>query len=83
MARPFKELRNLMRENELTNESLAREIGCASSTISNKLNGHYPWTSDEMWRIMELTNQPDHRLHTIFPRGGQNEPGAKHRKRSA
>lgn len=83
MARPFKELRNIMREYDLTNELLGREIGCATSTVSNKLNGHFPWTSEEMWKIMEVTNQPPHRFHLIFPRDGQNEPGAKRAKRTA
>lgn len=79
MARPFKELRKLMHEYELTNETLGREIGCAVGTVSNKLNARYPWTADEMWKIMEIFNQPASRLHEIFPRNGQNEPGAKHK----
>ena len=83
MARPFKELRDAMHRCELTNEALAREIGCGTATISVKLNAHYPWTSEEMWKIMELIGEPDHRLHQFFPRDGQNEPGAKRGKRSA
>lgn len=73
MARPYKALRDLMRKYDLTNELLGQEIGCAASTVSNKLNAHYPWTSDEMWKIMDITNQPMHRLHEIFPPNGRNE----------
>lgn len=85
MARPYKRVRELMREYDLTNETLAQEIGCATSTISNKLNGKYPWTSDEMWKIMDLTNQPEHELHRVFPRKGRNEEKLKGqiRRRSA
>ena len=80
MARPFGEVRKLMREYDLSNERLGQELGCAASTISSKLNGKTPWTSEEMWQIMELFNEPACRLHIIFPRDGQNEAGAKHRK---
>jgi hypothetical protein len=84
MARLFKNLRLVMREYDLTNELLGREIGCSPGTISNKLNGHFPWTSEEMWKIMELTNQPAHKLHDIFPRHGLSEEGTRRtRNRSA
>jgi len=84
MARPYKAIRDLMHDHDLTNKLLGKLLGgLAASTISNKLNGHFPWTSEEMWKIMEITNQPPHRFHLIFPKDGQNEPGAKRAKRTA
>lgn len=73
MARPYNVLRGLMRKYELTNELLARELRITAVTVSKKLNGHSFWTSDEMWRIMSLVEEPSYRLHEIFPRGGKNE----------
>lgn len=72
MARPFHELRCMMRAHDITNVLLARELGVGVTTVSHKLNAHYPWTAEEMWKIMDLFNQPAHRLHQIFPRNGKN-----------
>ena len=79
MAKPFKEMRRLMHEFEFTNETLGEALGISATTVSTKLNAHYPWTSAEMWKFMELTQQPAHRLHEVFPPGGINEPGVQRR----
>lgn len=74
MARPYKAIRDLMRDYDLTNELLGEMLGgLAASTISNKLNCHFPWTSDEMWKIMDLFQIPAHRFHEIFPPKGKNK----------
>jgi hypothetical protein len=80
MAAPYKIVRNLMREYDYTGPTLAAELGISVVTLSHRLNGKYPWTSDEMYKFMELTEQPFHRMHEIFPRNGINEPGVKRRK---
>ena len=73
MARPYNILRGLMRQHDLTNESLGRALKISPVTVSKKLNGHNFWTSDEMWQIMSLFEEPSYRLHEIFPRSGKNE----------
>lgn len=80
MARPYKKVRNLMHEYDYTNATLAAELGISVVTISHRLNGHQPWTCDEMYKFMELTEQPFCLMHEIFPRDGINEPGVKRRK---
>lgn len=81
MAKPFKRLRNLMHINDLTSEMLAEEIGIGVDTMSRKLCGHSAWTSDQMWRIMEILGEPDANLHEVFPRNGQNEPNVRRRSK--
>lgn len=80
MARPYKKVRDLMHEYDYTNETMSRELGISARALSGRLNCHYPWTSDEMWKFMDLTNQPASRMHEIFPKDGINEPGVQRRK---
>lgn len=77
MARPFKKVRDLMHEYEITVADLGREMGISSVTVSNRLNARHPWTLDEMYKFLELTDQPASRMHEIFPKDGINEPGVK------
>ena len=80
MARPYKLLRDLLHECEITNEMLATELGIRSpATVSRKLNDHSSWTLDEMYRILEVLGESPERLHIIFPKNGINEPGVKRR----
>lgn len=81
MARPYKLLRDLLNSREITQEILADELGIGTDTVSRKMNGHYPWTSDQMYAILDLIGVKPERLHEIFPRNGQNEPGAKRKTR--
>lgn len=84
MARPYKAIRDLMRDHDLTNELLGEMLGgLAASTISNKLNGHFPWRSDEMWKIMDLFQIPPHKFHETFPPNGKNKEVVKPLKRPA
>lgn len=83
MSKLFPKVRDLMRLYDLTNKSLADELGIAASTLSNKLNGHFPWSSDEMWQIMEMFNVPDSQFHIVFPQGGKARTEPKPIKRPA
>ncbi len=80
MSRPYKNLRLLMQTYDFTTEALAEELGCSRCTVSHKLNAHHPWTSNEMWKIMELFEQSPSKLHELFPMNGQNEPGVKRKR---
>lgn len=79
MARPYQLLRELLRQNGISNEILALELGEHATTISRKLNCRNDWTCTQMWKIMDLINQPSHRFGEIFPANGQNEPTTKRR----
>ena len=68
MAKPYNVLRGLMKKCELTNKLLARELNISAAAVSKKLNGHSFWTSEEMWRIMSIVEEPSYRLHEVFPR---------------
>lgn len=80
MAKPYKLLRSLMFERDISLEMLAEELMIGRDTASRKLNCHSAWTCEQMWQIMDLLEQPPSRLHEIFPRNGQNEPGVRRRQ---
>ena len=73
MARPYKVLRDLLRVNDITYDVLQDELGIGIDTISRKMNAHSPWTSDQMYKIMDLVGAKVETLHEIFPRNGQND----------
>lgn len=79
MARPYKILRDLLHQNEITNEILAEELNVTHTTVSRKLNAHTQWTLDQMYHILDMIGEKPERMHVIFPRNGQNEPTAKRR----
>ena len=74
MATPDKILRDLLRENDITYDVLREELGIGADTISRKMNAHSPWTSDQMYAILDLVGAKEDALHKIFPRNGQNDP---------
>lgn len=71
MSRPYKVIRNLMQLHGLANEDVAEHLDCAVCTVSHKLNAHYAWTCDEMWKLMDLFKQPPSKLHELFPAHGK------------
>lgn len=85
MARPYQKLRDLMKRHRITQIDLAEELGLLSEcTVSRKLNDRSPWTSDEMYRILEVLGVNYERMHEIFPKNGRNEePMPKHTRRPA
>ena len=80
MAKPYAKLRALMLEAGVDQVHLARELRRGTAYITARINAHQPWTSDEMYAMLKLFNQPAERLHEIFPENGQNEAGC-HRTR--
>ena len=82
MARPYKTIRDLIHEYELNTQILADELGIARCTFSMKMNARSAWTSEEMWKIMHIFNQPDEKLHVLFPVNGQSEEEVKRQKRA-
>ena len=70
MAKPHEKLRNIIGQHDMTEADLAAELDIDVSTMSRKLMGHTPWTSAQMWRIMEMFAIPDKQLHLVFPPKG-------------
>ena len=81
MAKPYKTLRDYLKQAEITSEILAQELGIGVDTVSRKLCDHSPWTSDQMWQIMEILCIPDNKLHEVFPRNGQNNKEVRRKLR--
>lgn len=70
MPRLYGELRGLMVSNDYTQAQLARKLHISTRLMSNKFNGHVPFTVDEAYEIMKLFSQPCTQLHVVFPPDG-------------
>ena len=70
MARPFKILRGIMSDHDYTQQMLGDELGLTQTSISHRLTAKTPWSSDEMWQIMNLFHIPAKRFHEVFPPSG-------------
>lgn len=77
MARPYQLLRELMVANDFTQYQLGEELNLNQCSVSQRMNAHTAWSSEEMWQIMRLFNIPAYRFHEVFPPKGINEPGVK------
>ena len=71
MAKPYSVLRGLLYSKEITQAILAEELDIGTDTVSRKLNAHSPWTSDQMYKILDLVGAKEESLHVIFPRNGR------------
>ena len=47
-------LKGRIREMGVTYDEVAKDVGIATSSLSNKINGFYPMTADEMQRIATM-----------------------------
>jgi len=75
MARPFKKLRDMLHENEITQVDLARYLGLGTATVSNRLCNREEWRLEEMYMVMDMLHLPHTMLTELFPRKGINEAG--------
>ncbi len=70
MTKLYATLRGQMIANEYSMPQLGRKIGLGKSAMSERLNGHKPFTMDEAYTIMTLFHIPIDRLHELFPLKG-------------
>ena len=77
MAKPYKKLRDLLHEHEITQVDLAKLLLLSPGSVSNRLMAKQPWTLDECYIVLEHLNQPVSRLPELFPRGGINDAEVK------
>lgn len=68
MAKPFTKLRARFLEEDIDQKSIAALIHIDPSTLSKKLMGYSPFTSDEMYMICDVLHIEDNELHIFFPR---------------
>ena len=52
-------LRGIMAEQRITQRDLAKSIGIAENSLSNKLNGRYAFNTDEAIKICDVLNISD------------------------
>lgn len=68
---PFSALRFALSAIDMPFTELAEKIGVATSTLSLKMNGKYPFTQEEQYQILDIIGQPDETLNVYFPRNGR------------
>lgn len=66
----FRKLRGKLRELDIDQSYLAKKLDICVMSISRKMTGKSPWTSDEMYAVMDLIQEPYEKLHEFFPKGG-------------
>jgi hypothetical protein len=64
------EIRAEMMRHGYDGRRLATVLDITAPTLSAKLCGHTPWTSREMYIIMDLLDLPYDKLNTYFPKNG-------------
>ena len=64
------ELRAEMVRHGYDGKRLAVVLGVTPMTVSNRLTGKVPWTSKEMYFIMDLFDLPYNKLSMYFPKNG-------------
>lgn len=77
MGRPFSMLRAKLKEKDIDNEYLAKQLNRSAAYISSRLNARGSWTQDEQYAILDILNLPDDDLPLLFPRGGRGGKGAE------
>lgn len=65
--KPHALLRGEMQKYGITGRFLSAILGITPPTFSRKMTGKAPWSSFEMYKIMECIDQPINRLHELFP----------------
>ena len=63
---PFWRLRARFRDYGLFDSELAQATGIAQSTLSRRMRGTMPWTSDEIKTICRVLNIPQEQVGAYF-----------------
>ena len=66
MYRPFHKLRVRFAEMELKQNEVARAAQMAPSTLTARMQGKQPWTSDEITRVAAVLNIPREQIGEFF-----------------
>ena len=71
MTKKYSYLAGRLRQLELTQDDVARKLGIQQPAVSRRFNGRTPWTSDEMYQILDICRAKPEELHLYFPRDGR------------
>ena len=66
MCKPFYNLRVRFAQCEMSQNEVARAAGMASSTMTARMKGYQPWTSDEITRVAAVLNIPREQIGEFF-----------------
>jgi predicted transcriptional regulator len=78
--KPYQKLRGLLRAEGIDQKELAHILGCSTTSVSHKFMGKYPWSSDQMYKIMDILDKPYNLLHEVFPKNGTEKKTLKAHK---
>lgn len=70
--RPYARLRGLMVANGDTRRDVANALLIGVTNVSLKMNAKVPWSSEEMWTLMERYDVDPKDMAAVFPRRGEN-----------
>ena len=62
----FSKLKGLIREKNLTQEEIAKEINIAYSTFNLKINGNAFFSQDEIYKISNFLKIPKENIYDYF-----------------
>lgn len=62
----FNKLRGLMTERNVSQNELARRLGCSRQTVNNKMNGKNPFTLRDVTEICDAINATPDERNAIF-----------------
>lgn len=66
MYQPFHKLRVRFAECEMRQGDVAQAAGMAKSTMTARMKGYKPWTSDEITRVAAVLNIPREQIGEFF-----------------
>ena len=66
MYQPYHKLRVRFAEMEMRQGDVAQAAGMATSTMTARMQGKQPWTSDEITRVAAVLNIPREQIGEFF-----------------
>lgn len=64
--KPFRKLRIRMMEHDLTQSDVAELAGVCANTLSTRMTGFRPWTSDEIVAVARVLEIPTSEIGAYF-----------------
>jgi hypothetical protein len=64
-------LRRALYQHEITGQGLSLELDCEEHSVSKAMMAKRPWKISEMYKILDLINEPHSRMHEFFPPNGK------------
>ena len=70
MKQKYAKLRGALKSHGIEQIDVAEALERSVCYVSHRYTGREPWKQDEMYKMMELINEPFERIHEFFPPGG-------------